>query len=79
MCRNIKTLFNFDPPATDIEIQEAATQYVRKVSGFSTSSKLNEIAINDAVTDITRVSQNLLERLVTSAKPRSREREAEKT
>ena len=78
MCRNIKTLFNFDPPATDDEISASAIQFVRKLSGSTKPSKLNEAAFNDAVEAITAVSKELLDSLVTSASPRDRQLEAAK-
>jgi hypothetical protein len=77
MCRNIKTLFNFDPPATDEEIREASLQFVRKLSGFNTPSQANESTFNHAVEEIHMVSRNLLDSLVTSAEPHNREVEAE--
>jgi len=73
MCRNIKTLFNFDPPATDEEIQAAALQFVRKLSGFNRPSKANEEAFNQGVQEITIVARQLLDSLVTQAEPRNRE------
>lgn len=73
MCRNIKTLFNFDPPATDEEIQAAALQFVRKLSGFNRPSKANEAAFNQGVQAITIVARQLLDSLVTQAEPRNRE------
>lgn len=73
MCRNIKTLFNFDPPATDEEIQAAALQFVRKLSGFNSPSKANEAAFNQAVQEFTVVARQLLDSLVTQAEPRNRE------
>ena len=76
MCRNIKTLFNFDPPATDEEIRAASLQYVRKVSGFNKPSKTNEAAFYLAVEDIARISEQLLASLETAAAPRDREEEA---
>jgi hypothetical protein len=76
MCRNIKTLFNFDPPATDEEITGASLQFVRKLSGFTTPSKVNELAFNRAVEEVSAVARNLLHSLVTSATPRDREVEA---
>ncbi|HEV2067528.1 MAG TPA: DUF2277 domain-containing protein [Thermomicrobiales bacterium] len=76
MCRNIRTLYNFDPPATDEEIRAAALQYVRKISGFNTPSKVNEAAFQQAVDDITSVSERLLASLQTSASPKDREEEA---
>ncbi|MDW0118621.1 DUF2277 domain-containing protein [Sporosarcina thermotolerans] len=78
MCRNIKTLFNFHPPATTDEIYAASLQYVRKVSGFSKPSKANEDAINRAVEEVFIATQNLLNTLVTNAEPRNREVEAER-
>lgn len=76
MCRNIRTLYNFDPPATDDEMRAAALQYVRKISGFNTPSKVNEAAFQQAVDDITSVSERLLASLQTSASPKDREEEA---
>ena len=76
MCRNIKTLFNFDPPATDEEIRGASLQFVRKLSGFSKPSRANEAAFNRAVEEVAAVAGNLLYSLVTSAGPRDREVEA---
>ena len=76
MCRNIKTLFNFDPPATEEEIQGASIQFVRKLSGFNKPSKVNEAAFDHAVEEVAAIARNLLESLVTNAKPRDREVEA---
>lgn len=76
MCRNIKPLFNFDPPASQNEIREAAVQYVRKVSGFNKPSKTNQAAFEAAVDAVTRASAELLNALETSAAPRNREVEA---
>jgi hypothetical protein len=76
MCRNIKTLHNFDPPATREEIQDAALQYVRKLSGSTKPSKANEAAFARAVEEVTAASTRLLEALVTTAPPRDREVEA---
>ena len=76
MCRNIKVLFNFDPPADDEEIRAAATQYVRKISGFTKPSRANEDAFAAAVDDIARISGQLLASLESSATPRTREAEA---
>ena len=76
MCRNIKTLHNFEPPATDAEIRAAAEQYVRKVSGFTKPSKANEAVFARAVDEIAHLTGHLLEALVTSASPRDREIEA---
>lgn len=78
MCRNIRPLYNFAPPATDEEIRAAAVQYVRKISGFTRPSAANEEAFNLAVDDIARVSATLLQTLVTSASPKDRETEAAK-
>jgi len=78
MCRNIKPLFNYDPPASTKEIRFAAEQFVRKISGFTKPSKANEQAFSQAVHEISAVSQKLLDSLVTSASPRNREAEAEK-
>ncbi len=78
MCRNIRTLHNFDPPATAEEIQAAATQYVRKVSGMAKPSRANAAAFERAIADIAGVSQRLLDALVTAAPPRDREVEAAK-
>ena len=78
MCRNIKTLFNFAPPATDEEINAASVQYVRKVTGFNKPSKTNETAFYSAVEDIARISERLLASLETTAPPKDREEEAAK-
>jgi hypothetical protein len=78
MCRNIKTLFNFEPPATDDEIQAAALQFVRKISGFNKPSKANEAAFLRAVEEITQVSRTLLASLETNAPPKDRAEEAAK-
>jgi hypothetical protein len=78
MCRNIKTLHNFDPPATDEEVRAAALQYVRKISGAAKPSKANERAFAQAVEEVTATSLRLLSELVTTAPPRSREVEAAK-
>jgi hypothetical protein len=78
MCRNIKTLFNFDPPATDDEIQAASLQFVRKLTGFNEPSKANEAAFNSAIRDVAVVARNLLDSLVTNADPRNREVEIER-
>jgi hypothetical protein len=78
MCRNIKTLFNFDPPVTDQEIRGASLQFVRKISGFNKPSKANEAAFLAAVDEIAAVSARLLHSLETSASPRNREEEAAK-
>jgi hypothetical protein len=78
MCRNIKTLFNFDPPATDDEIRDASLQFVRKLSGFTKPSKANEAAFDRAVADIAAVADTLISSLVTTAEPRDREIEADR-
>lgn len=78
MCRNIKTLFNFDPPATEEEIKAASLQFVRKLSGFHEPSKANEATFNDAVDEIAVVAQKLLNALTTLAEPHNREVEAAK-
>lgn len=78
MCRNIKPLFNYDPPATKVEIENAALQFVRKISGFQTPSQANEQAFNLAVKEIAAVSQKLIDSLTTTAEPRNREVEAAK-
>lgn len=78
MCRNIRTLFNFDPPATDEEIRAASLQFVRKLSGFTSPSKANEAAFNAAVDGVTEVARQLVNTLVTNAPPRDREAEAAK-
>jgi hypothetical protein len=78
MCRNIKTLFNFEPPATDEEIRAASLQYVRKVTGYNKPSKANEAAFYTAVEDIAEVTERLLASLETAAAPKDREEEAAK-
>ncbi len=78
MCRNIHTLHNFEPPATNEEIRDASLQYVRKISGFTKPSKANEEAFARAVDEVTAASKRLLEQLVTSAAPKDREVEAER-
>lgn len=78
MCRNIKTLFNFDPPATEEEIRAASLQFVRKLSGFNKPSKANESAFDEAVESVTHVATELLSSLVTAASPKNREDEAAK-
>jgi hypothetical protein len=78
MCRNIKILFNFDPPATEDEIKNASLQFVRKLSGFHNPSKINETAFNHAVEKISQDAKNLLQSLKTDAQPRDREKEAER-
>ncbi len=76
MCRNIRPLFNFDPPATDDEIRAAALQYVRKISGFTKPSQVNQAAFDAAVDEVARVSADLIAALETSAAPKNREAEA---
>ena len=76
MCRNIQTLFNFEPPATDDEVRDAALQYVRKISGFTKPSQANEQAFHRAVDEVTEASMRLLGELVTTATPKDREVEA---
>jgi hypothetical protein len=76
MCRNIKTLYNFDPPASDEEVEAAALQYVRKISGFNQPSQANQEAFDAAVAAVTEVSTELLDKLVTRAEPKDREVEA---
>jgi hypothetical protein len=78
MCRNIKTLFNFAPPATDQEVRAASLQFVRKLSGFNAPSKVNEAIFNQAVNDISAIASVLLASLATTAPPRDREIEAER-
>jgi hypothetical protein len=73
MCRNIRTLFNFDPPATDEEIRAASVQFVRKLSGFTKPSKANEEAFDRAVDDVAAIARTLIDSLVTTATPRDRE------
>ena len=76
MCRNIKTLFNFEPPATEVEIRDASLQFVRKLSGFTTPSKANEAAFERAVDEVAKSARALIASLVTTAEPRDREVEA---
>ena len=78
MCRNIHTLYNYEPPATNEEIHDASLQYVRKVSGFTKPSQANEAAFARAVEEVSDVSKRLLEQLVTTAAPKNREIEAER-
>jgi hypothetical protein len=78
MCRNIKTLFNFEPPATEQEIRASALQFVRKLSGFNQPSKANEKAFNHAVVEVTSAAYKLINSLETASAPRNREDEAEK-
>jgi len=78
MCRSIKTLFNFDPPATEIEIRDASLQFVRKLSGFNVPSKANEAAFDRAVEEVAASARTLIQSLTTHASPRNREEEAAK-
>jgi hypothetical protein len=78
MCRNIKTLYNFEPPATDAEIRAAALQFVRKLSGFNAPSKANKAAFDTAVEEVFLAGRRLMDSLETNAPPRDRETEAEK-
>ena len=78
MCRNIRPLFNFEPPVTDGEVHAAALQFVRKISGFNKPSKVNEAAFNAAVDDVARISRQLLFSLQSNAEPKNREEEAAK-
>ena len=78
MCRNIRTLYNFEPPATSEEVHDAALQYVRKISGFTKPSQANEVAFERAVEAVTAASARLLDELVTTAPPKDREVEAAK-
>jgi hypothetical protein len=78
MCRNIKTLFNFEPPATEEEIRASAIQFVRKLSGYNKPSKANEESFDRAVEEVTRATRQLLESLSTAAPPRDRDAEAVK-
>jgi hypothetical protein len=73
MCRNIKTLFNFDPPATDEEIRAASLQFVRKLSGFNAPSKANEAAFDQAIDEVAAVARRLIDSLTTTAEPKNRE------
>ena len=76
MCRNIKTLFNFDPPATDEEVRAASLQFVRKLSGFQAPSKANEAAFVQAIDDVSAIARRLIDQLGTNAPPKNREAEA---
>jgi hypothetical protein len=78
MCRNIKTLFNFDPPATDEEIRAASLQFVRKLSGFTKPSQANEVVFEDAIDQVSQIARNLIDSLVTNSPARNREEEAAK-
>ena len=78
MCRNIKTLFNFDPPATDEEIRAASLQFVRKLSGFNAPSKTNERVFNKAIEDVAKIARRLIDELDTTSPPKNREEEAAK-
>lgn len=76
MCRNIRTLFNFQPPATELEIRDASLQFVRKLSGFNVPSRANEAAFERAVEEVAATARTMIQSLVTSAEPRTREAEA---
>ena len=78
MCRNIKTLFNFEPPATELEIRDASLQFVRKLSGFNVPSKANEAAFERAVEQVAATARELIANLVTTAEPKNREVEAQR-
>jgi hypothetical protein len=78
MCRNIKTLFNFEPPASELEIRDASLQFVRKLSGFSVPSKANEAAFDQAVAEVAATARQLMQSMVTNAEPKNRAVEAEK-
>lgn len=78
MCRNIKTLFNFEPPATELEIRDASLQFVRKLSGFNVPSKVNEAAFDAAVAEVAATARRLITSLTTHAETRTREEEAAK-
>jgi len=78
MCRSIKTLFNFEPPATELEIRDASLQFVRKLSGFAVPSKANEAAFNQAVEDVAATARVLIASMTTSAEPKDREVEAQR-
>ena len=78
MCRNIKTLFNFEPPATELEVRDASLQFVRKLSGFSVPSQANQAAFDRAVEQVAASARELIASLVTSSEPRNREVEAAK-
>ena len=78
MCRNIKTLYNFDPPANDEEVRAASLQFVRKLSGFNKPSRANQVAFDSAIDAVAQVAHQLLDSLTTEARPRNREVEAAK-
>jgi hypothetical protein len=78
MCRSIKTLFNFEPPATELEIRDASLQFVRKLSGFNVASRANEVAFEKAVEEVAATARRLIDSLVTNSEPRNREIEAVK-
>src|SRR5436309_6153171 len=78
MCRNIRTLFNFEPPATELEIRDASLQFVRKLSGFNVPSKANQAAFDQAVEEVAGAARTLIRSLVTTAEPRNREVESTK-
>ena len=78
MCRNIRTLFNFDPPATDDEVRAASLQFVRKLSGFTAPSKANDAVFNQAIDEVAAIARRLVDQLATNAPPKNREAEAVK-
>jgi hypothetical protein len=78
MCRNIRTLFNFDPPATDEEVRAASQQFVRKLSGFTVPSRANEAVFNQAITEVAVIARRLVDQLATNAPPKNRDEEATK-
>jgi len=78
MCRNIRTLFNFEPPATEMEIRDAALQFVRKLSGFNSPSKANQAAFDRAVEEVSRAARTLIDSLSTTAQPRNRDEVAQR-
>ena len=78
MCRNIKTLFNFDPPASDAEVRAASLQFVRKLSGFTAPSKANDAVFNQAIDEVAAIARRLVDQLATNAPPKNREAEAVK-
>ena len=76
MCRNIRTLFNFDPPATDEEVRAASLQFVRKLSGFTAPSKANQAVFNQAIDEVTVIARRLVDQMATNAPPKNRQDEA---
>jgi hypothetical protein len=78
MCRNIRTLFNFDPPATDEEVRAASQQFVRKLSGFTVPSRANEAVFNQAINEVAVIARRLVDQLATNAPPKNRDEEATK-